>query len=39
LSLGPEAEQEGLVLSQRRVEHLQGDPALQAHVLGDIDVG
>ena len=39
LGLGPEPAQEGLVLGQRRVQHLHRHPAAQHHVVGHEHVG
>ena len=38
LRLGPEAAQERLVVGQRGVQHLDRDPAPQAHVVGQVDL-
>ena len=39
LGLGPEATEEGVVVGERLVEHLHGDAALQADVVGQEHLG
>ena len=39
LRLGPEAAEEGVVLGQRRVQHLHRDAPAEPHVVGQVDLG